>query len=101
MTFALKRGVSLRGIRAELFVAILALRDAFEEVDEGLVLTSCTDGRHGGASLHYLGCAVDCRISGILPGKVQRIIANLRERLNEEWDTVLEADHIHVEFQPK
>ena len=49
-------------------------------------------------SLHYAGCAVDLRFP---PDNAAGLKAALAEALGGDYDVVLEADHIHVEFQPK
>ena len=36
--------------------------------------------------------------SGLFPSQ---IVKNLKESLTDEFDVVLESDHIHIEFQPK
>lgn len=104
----LKKGVSLEGVTD-------ITRKAIEEVDRiykhsGLMLwiTSGTeghdgDGVHKKGSKHYTGEAFDCRTRNI-PGSLQAkkdIEKTIKRALGEDFDVVLEKDHIHVEYDPK
>lgn len=60
--------------------------------------TSIVDGLHSRNSLHYVGLACDLRI-WYLP-KLAPFIDSITLLLGEDYDIVLEKDHIHVEFQP-
>ena len=65
-----------------------------------LVVTSGTEGTHSPGSLHYLGLAVDLR----LPDDRANCLAirnELANRLGADFDVVLEANHFHIECQPK
>ena len=95
-----KEGVQLRGVRGEV-VAAFAVADALhrEVAGRAAVITSVCDGKHRAGSLHYVGLAFDLRIWH-LPD-VEKFAAELRARLTDEFDVVVEDDHIHVEYQPK
>ena len=66
-----------------------------------VAVTSCTDGKHSRASLHYTGNAVDLRIWNIPENRRKELVAKLSLALGAEYDVVLEKDHIHIEYQPK
>ena len=66
-----------------------------------VTVTSAVDGTHGIGSLHYVGYAADVRIWGIIDDYLPQFTEGLSEALGEEFDVVLESDHIHIEFQPK
>jgi hypothetical protein len=66
-----------------------------------LVITSALEGRHKEGSRHYSGYALDLRIWDIPHGHVPMIVSELKAALGADYDVVLEADHIHVEFDPK
>jgi len=71
-------------------------------VKGGVVITSVTDGKHKEGSRHYTGDAIDIRIWN-LPEDVSYLQASsdLRSLLDDDYDVVLESDHIHVEWDPK
>ena len=107
MTVKFKDGVKLDGLKPEaeriLNTAGEIWKDHFPDVD--CVCTSALDGRHMKGSLHYQGLAVDLR-THTLPGGykgegAKKATALLRAYLGADYDVVLEATHIHVEFDPK
>lgn len=101
----LKAGVSVRGLRPELVVAIGVAGWVFSAAGHELTVTSACEGKHSKGSKHYSGLAVDLRTRDI-PGGPEGIAAtslavDLREALGNEFDVVVEKTHIHVEFHPK
>jgi len=65
------------------------------------VVTSGKDGVHSSTSLHYSGNAVDLRTRDRTRQEQEAIRDELRRRLNEHYDVVLESDHLHLEYQPR
>lgn len=67
-------------------------------------ITSLDDSRHSRGSLHYRGLAVDLRTRSLPGGSLgrvaQEIAAELGRRLAPGFDVVLEADHLHLEYDP-
>lgn len=104
---AIKPGVRIRGMQPEILLAVVIAREVYDELNQPLTLTSCTDGDHKPGSLHHTGNAVDLRLPGRgeLPQVVKDLssmaVAALADRLGAEYDVVLEKDHIHVEYDPK
>lgn len=96
----LKPGVSLLGLRPETAIAMMAAQDVCRELGVPLVLTSVTDGRHSRGSRHYAGLAFDMRRRHMGPGQAAQARAMLAERLGDGFDVILEATHIHVEYDP-
>jgi len=94
----LKPGVRVSGIRAEMALAAYVAEGIWRDQGQELVITSITEGKHSRGSLHYQGAAMDLRIWNIDAHRAQR---DLLDRLGEDYDVVLERDHIHCEFQPK
>ena len=45
--------------------------------------------------------AIDVRTRDLAPADVQKILAQIKDCLGADFDVLLEADHIHIEFQPK
>ena len=96
----LKVGVRVLGLRPEMVLAAMIAQQVYASFgSEGwYVITSCVEGTHSRASLHYTGCALDLRRP---PVNAEKIAAALKEALGDDYDAILEVDHIHVEFQPK
>ena len=61
----LKPGVRIAGIRPETVLGILAADQVYRDHDTDMVVTSVCEGKHSKGSLHYAGCAFDCRISNL------------------------------------
>lgn len=102
MSLRIKHGVSINGIKPEMVMGINIAHGYFESMGiREMVVTSIVDGRHGSGSLHYVGYAADVRIWAIESDGLAEFTEGLAEELGEEFDVVLEKDHIHIEFQPK
>jgi len=100
----LKKGVTLNGVQPEIVLAILLVRDVLEGMKYDLTVTSLTDGLdwRKSSSLHLAGLAFDVRIWDFTePEELQHVAATFRSALGDEFDVVVESDHIHVEFDPK
>jgi hypothetical protein len=100
MVISLKPGASLRGLRVEALLAFMVASSVMADMQlPDCVLTCATDSQHMPGSLHYVGLAIDIRTAGV--PEPLKLVARLRTALNQEFDVVLESDHIHIEFQPK
>ena len=98
---SIKPKVKVNGIQTEILLALIIADQVYSEYDIPCVLTEATGGKHGIASLHYVGFAVDIRTRDI-PEELKKPLAQqIRIALGEQYDVVLEKDHIHIEFQPK
>lgn len=95
----LKAGVRLLGLRPELVVALIAANDVWRAQGVELVVTSCIDGVHSRSSAHYTGRALDFRIHN-LPDPAKAVAA-LKAALGEDFDVILESDHVHLEIDVK
>lgn len=95
----IKPGVRVLGLRSEMVLAALVINSVLTELGIEFVITSCIEGTHKHASLHYMGSALDIRLPP--PTFTGKVIANLKEALGDDYDVILEDDHIHIEFQPK
>lgn len=98
---SLKKGVSIQGLRPELLLAMLIAVNIFKAQGAHLVITCICDGKHSETSLHYTGCAFDCRIRNISEPRRTVIFRKLKEALGSDFDVVLEKTHIHIEYQPR
>lgn len=96
----LKPGVRVLGVRPEMVLAFGIMRPIFERHGQPFVITSIVEGTHSRASLHYTGCAGDLRRPADATVAAQ-IVTECKSALGEDFDVILEIDHLHCEFQPK
>lgn len=103
MSFSIKPGVRIFGMRTEMAFANDAVVEAFKETGHDCVMTAGVDGKHSRASAHYNGCAADYRTRHIASGLRQELADKIKARLGADFDVILELDppHLHVEFDPK
>ena len=97
----LKSGVRILGIRPEIAFIMPAVQKVYDDHGTELVITSVTDGKHSRGSLHYAGAALDLRTRDTSRETAKRITAALKKALGDDFDVVLERDHIHMEYQAK
>ena len=95
----IKSGVDLRGLTPQMAIAYTIACQCYGQYD--CVITSASDGKHGPNSLHYKGQALDLRTRHLNGQGLQAVYHKLKESLGEQFDVVLESDHIHVEWDPK
>lgn len=92
-------------IQPEIGAALGKAKPVFDQFNQQLVITSANDStEHKQGSLHYKGAAVDIRTRDLLGGYTgqyaQDIVRSLREELGDDYDVILEGDHIHLEYDP-
>ena len=95
----IKSGVDLRGLSPQMAIAYTIACKCYGQY--ACVITSGSDSKHGPNSLHYVGKALDLRTNNLPPPAVQSIVDKLKEALGTQFDVVLEATHLHLEFDPK
>lgn len=103
---ALKANVDVKGLSNEIMLAIMVAYTWYQGEGLELVLTSISDGQHMPNSLHYKGNAVDIRLPGPTflqspESNSRRVVNSIRASLTDDYDVVLERDHIHIEYDPK
>lgn len=97
-----KKGVRIFGIKPELTLGLIIAEGVYLKHGIELVITSVIDSKHGQHSLHYVGYAVDLRTRDFKDKEEQLAVCReLRDALGNDFDVVLEKDHIHLEFQPQ
>tara|TARA_Y100000310_G_scaffold269543_1_gene282809 strand:- start:454 stop:789 length:336 start_codon:yes stop_codon:yes gene_type:complete len=107
-----KEGVKLFGLRPEMLFALRVAERVYESANifqdmtdqpgARLVVTSaCEPGGHSRGSLHYIGAAVDIRTRHAPKEDMEQTAGLIATALTDEFDVVLEDDHLHIEFQPK
>jgi hypothetical protein len=94
----IKAGVDISRLRPEIRKKLNEIaRRAWSIGKVELVITSTYEGNHSEGSLHYASLAVD-----IQRGPYGSILKDeLRDKLGMDYDVCLEADHIHIEYDPK
>ena len=95
------QNINTIGIKPELIIAIMVANDVYKEYSKDMVITSLNDSTHSYSSLHYAGAAVDLRTSYFNDQEKAEVVSKIKDRLNGDYDVVLESDHIHLEWQPK
>jgi hypothetical protein len=79
-------------------------RDTAPMLENGTVwVTSANDGDHGYGSLHFDNRAFDIRIKNIIGhvgGEARLWAERMQIALGDEYDVLLEKDHIHIEYDP-
>jgi hypothetical protein len=77
---------------------------AYEIIDPNLEVwvTSGNDSKHMKNSLHFEDLAMDYRTLIIGHAPMRQVLARLITfMLGDDYDVVLEVDHLHVEYDPK
>jgi len=97
----LKEGIKVNGVKPELTLGLIIADKVWANHNQELVVTELTGGKHGRASLHYVGLAADLRTRYFTDVEKELVAKDLRDALGENYDVVVEASHIHLEFQPK
>jgi len=91
----------MNGVKPELVLGLQVALGYFWSMGlQDMVVTSLCDGKHSPNSLHYVGYAADLRIWAIEEKDLVEFTEGLAIELGDEFDVVLERDHIHIEFQP-
>lgn len=94
----IKAGVDISRLKREIRKALPVVDSVYASFDEEMVVTSTYEGNHGAGSLHYADEAFDTRKSLAF---YQRIKMEIKKRLGNDYDVVIEQDHIHIEYDPK
>ena len=99
----LKETVTRQGVQPQIFYAIGVAECVYREAGFACIVTSLTDSHEDRpASLHNKGLAVDFRTRHLTPEAKFKIAGSLKAILDPQgYDVVMEANHIHVEFDPK
>lgn len=96
-----KDGVNLSNIHEKMWSAVDKIAKVYSNHGVECVITSGRDGTHSAHSLHYAGKALDIRTNNIgSSADMAKIFQETKSSLGEEFDVVLEKDHLHVEYDP-
>ena len=95
---AIKPGVLLENLSPQMVLGHTIVASIFGGM---CTITSGSDGTHMTGSLHSKGNAIDYRTSHLTSEQRSKVAAACKEALGENFDVVLESDHLHVEYDPK
>ncbi len=93
--------VVIQGLSTELLLGLMILDSVFVENDCVADISCMLEGKHSYTSLHYSGNAADLSTAKIPEEKREVILKEGKKRLGGKFDFILEADHYHLEYQPK
>ena len=97
----LKAGVRIAGMRPEILLAAVAAERCTKKRGTTSRSRPAWTATHMAGSLHYAGAAIDVRTRDIALADVQKLIARIKTCLGDDFDVMLEVDHVHIEFQQK
>lgn len=97
----IKQGVRIAGVKPELLFGLRVAESVYAKEGFELTVTAVVDGTHKVGSKHYVGMAADLRTIDLPVGAPARIVAALKAQIDQDFDIVLESDHIHLEYDPK
>jgi hypothetical protein len=100
--------VSLVGLQPEMRLVLKTVDSLWNKLGKEAVITAGTeacypDGKfiHSAGSLHPFGFALDFRTNYFDPLTVEVIKKELKYVLNDDYDIVIHASHIHIELDKK
>jgi hypothetical protein len=98
----IKPGVRIAGLSINMQLALDWAEEVYEKYGHSLIITEgYAFSGHMKNSKHYTGEAVDIRIWN-LGADTHRIYGQIKKGLDDYgYDTILESDHIHIEYDPK
>ncbi len=94
----IKDGANIERVRLSMQPVFVEAEAIWRNHGHELVITCGLDGEHSAGSLHYYGLAVDCRTNYFNPDVAAKVAKELQDALGADYDVVLEATHIHVEY---
>lgn len=95
---SIKSTADLRGMQPELVPAIIVANEVYGSAGYDCVITSVCDGEHTKGTLHKHGFGVDIRTKHVPVEKQAALAKEIATRLSTQYDVLLEADHLHIEF---
>jgi len=97
-----KLGVDISRLKRPIRRVLPIVDRVYREHGEEAVITSTYEGDHSPGSLHYADLAIDIRYAKDNPtGVAMELVQEIRDKLGDDYDIVLEKDHIHIEYDPK
>jgi hypothetical protein len=88
-------------INSRLADIIIATSNAYLRQGADTIITSGNDATHSAASLHYKDMALDFRTRHVTTAVLAVIVAEIKTKLGNNYDVIIESDHLHIEYDPK
>lgn len=104
MTLSIKsgsNGARVAGLTPQAVLGIVVCQSVFSKRALDLTITAGIDGKHMRASLHYSGNAWDMRSFNSPEADREAVRLECKTALGDDYDVVVEGDHLHGEYQPK
>jgi hypothetical protein len=96
----LKNGITMNKLSSQIVLSLITASGIYQANGQELVITSITDSVHSVTSLHYNGMAVDLRTNVFSATTALKVAKELAGALGNNFDVILESNHIHVEYDP-
>jgi len=100
------KSVSLIGIQPEMRVVMKVVANVYSKYGNEAVITAGTEAfdkngklLHSTGSLHPFGFALDFRTYYFKGNNKSLVTYELREILGKNYDVILHANHLHIEYQ--
>lgn len=93
--------VAVAHLGTGILFALMVADQVYSAYGYETVITSGNDATHSKTSLHYANQAVDLRTRHLRDSDKTKIVDDIRNRLGQDFDVILETDHIHLECQPR
>ena len=93
--------VNIAHLSNGMLLALIVLDQVYSSYGYETVITSGNDAKHSKTSFHYDNNALDTRTMHLREEDKQKIADEVKSRLGQDYDVVLEIDHLHTECQPR
>ena len=93
--------IEVAHLNTGILLALIVADQVYSAYGYETVITSGNDASHSKTSLHYANQAVDLRTRHLRDSDKTKISEDIKSRLGQDFDVVLETDHIHLECQPR
>ena len=94
----IKAGVDISRLNREIRRSLNKVGSIYYKYDEEMIITSTYEGNHSDGSLHYANEAYDIRLPKY---KRVEIKQEIDRDLGKQFYVKLEANHIHIGYDPK
>jgi len=101
MIVSIKPGVLIDKLRPQMTLGHVIVASVYRAHGYNCTITSGNDGNHMAGSKHYIGQALDYRTRNVRASDRVNLVNGIKRALGENFDAVLEATHLHVEYDPK
>lgn len=89
------------GLQPCMVIAAMVCDSVMATRDLDAVITCGIDGKHMKSSKHYVGLAFDLRSNTLGQNQQLEVCAEIKGALGDDFDVVVEGDHLHIEADPK